>query len=141
MKLSDFLHDYEYRCRCCGKYPPQFNVEDNPSCFRYLLEKFDDLRRTWGGPLNVTSGYRCQRHNQNVGGAPLSAHLFGLALDICFGSPEEVARFVSIVKTEAPYMRIGWQKYQSDGKNLVHIDCAWFVWPRPTNDFEESVEW
>ena len=47
-----------------------------------LIELLDDVRTAWGGPLIVTSGYRCPQLNKNVGGAKTSAHLTGYAVDI-----------------------------------------------------------
>ena len=46
-----------------------------------LIELMDDVRAAWGGPLIVTSGYRCPQLNEKVGGAKTSAHLTGYAVD------------------------------------------------------------
>ena len=46
-----------------------------------LIELMDDVRTAWGGPLIVTSGYRCPELNKKVGGAKTSAHLTGYAVD------------------------------------------------------------
>ncbi len=43
-----------------------------------LLQKLRDLV----GPLKITSGFRCKRHNKNVGGVPTSQHIRGTATDI-----------------------------------------------------------
>jgi hypothetical protein len=42
----------------------------------------DLLRRAWGGPLGVNSGWRCAPHNSEVGGSRTSRHLIGCAADI-----------------------------------------------------------
>lgn len=42
----------------------------------------DPLREAWGGPLTVTSGYRCPELNRAVGGSETSAHLAGWAADL-----------------------------------------------------------
>lgn len=42
----------------------------------------DPLRRAWGGPIRVTSGYRCTRLNSAVGGVTTSAHKTGYASDL-----------------------------------------------------------
>lgn len=41
----------------------------------------NDLRREYG-VLHVNSGYRCETHNQRVGGSDTSYHRYGRALDI-----------------------------------------------------------
>lgn len=48
-----------------------------------LVDKLlDPLREAWGGPLIVTSGYRCAELNRAVGGSATSAHLAGWAADL-----------------------------------------------------------
>lgn len=48
-----------------------------------LVEKIlDPLREAWGGPIIVTSGYRCGKLNRAVGGATKSQHMLGQAADI-----------------------------------------------------------
>lgn len=42
----------------------------------------DPLRENWGGPIKITSGYRCARLNKIVGGVKNSQHLYGKAADI-----------------------------------------------------------
>lgn len=42
----------------------------------------DPLREAWGGPLTVSSGYRCPELNRAVGGSETSAHLAGWAADL-----------------------------------------------------------
>lgn len=48
-----------------------------------LIEKvLDPLREAYGRPIIVTSGYRCEKLNKAVGGAPTSQHRYGQAADI-----------------------------------------------------------
>lgn len=42
----------------------------------------DPLREAWGKPIVVSSGYRCPRLNQAVGGTLSSQHVLGQAADI-----------------------------------------------------------
>ena len=75
-KLTDWLTHSEFRCRC-----------DNKDCTftivsPRLLNAFRTVRKHWGTPLRVTSGFRCQRHNAEVGGHPDSYHKKGCAIDI-----------------------------------------------------------
>ena len=42
----------------------------------------DGLRKWFGGPIIVTSGFRSPAVNERVGGSKTSAHLDGLAVDI-----------------------------------------------------------
>lgn len=49
----------------------------------------DPLRRAYGGPITVTSGYRSPKLNASVGGVKTSQHQKGQAADITAGSLEE----------------------------------------------------
>ena len=42
----------------------------------------EPLRKAWGKPIIVSSGYRCPRLNKAIGGAQNSDHLYGCAADI-----------------------------------------------------------
>lgn len=42
----------------------------------------EPLREAWGGPIKVTSGYRCEKLNRAVGGVASSAHMRGDAADL-----------------------------------------------------------
>ena len=46
-----------------------------------LIEVLESMRSQIG-PLVINSGCRCRKHNQEIGGASDSAHLYGLAADI-----------------------------------------------------------
>ncbi len=59
------------RCRCCG-------LEGMDAEFLHALARLQELY----GPLNISSGRRCARHNLEVGGVQNSRHLRGQAADI-----------------------------------------------------------
>lgn len=52
----------------------------------YLLQP---ARDKCGYPLKISSGYRCRRLNEKVGGAANSYHLYGMAADIPVNSMAE----------------------------------------------------
>ena len=47
-----------------------------------VLNVLDPLREAWGGPIIITSGYRCEALNARVGGVKNSYHTRGMAADI-----------------------------------------------------------
>lgn len=55
----------------------------------------DPLREAWGGPLVVTSGYRCPVLNKAVGGSETSAHTAGWAADLVPGDGRGVQELVN----------------------------------------------
>ena len=63
----------EFQCGCgCGKN----NVKPD------LVKLLESTRRQLQAPIVITSGCRCQTHNEDVGGAPRSKHRVGKAADV-----------------------------------------------------------
>ncbi len=62
----------EFECKCCEQV--KLGIR--------LLNKLQELRDEVKKPIIVTSGYRCEKHNKNVGGADKSRHLAGDGADI-----------------------------------------------------------
>ena len=58
-------------------------TKEHEENLRALIENvLDPLRERYGKPLRVTSGYRCPKLNNLVGGTPNSQHMRGEAADI-----------------------------------------------------------
>ena len=74
-KLSENFDSSEFKCKCCGKLPEHGM---NP----FLIELLQAIREKLGKSISITSGYRCQNHNEKVGGAKHSQHSLGNAADI-----------------------------------------------------------
>ncbi len=100
-----FFSEDEFNCSCC----------DNNSVGRELILKLDLARELAETPFVITSGYRCPKHNKEVGGVKESAHVKGLAVDIAVS--DNVAR-LNILKglIIAGFRRIG------IGKDFIHVD-------------------
>lgn len=67
---------YEFECKC--KYEHCKSSYISPK----LIIAYEKLRLKVGRSIKVNSGHRCSEHNFKVGGAPLSQHLRGYAIDI-----------------------------------------------------------
>lgn len=65
--------------KCIDNFPT-FEVVNNLERLTDLI--LDPLREAWGGPIRVTSGYRCEALNKAVGGSKTSVHRFGDAADL-----------------------------------------------------------
>ena len=68
----------EFRCPCgkCGGFP----VEPDEN----LVRLADQVREHFGAPATVSSGVRCQTHNDELpGSVPNSYHVRGKAMDFC----------------------------------------------------------
>ena len=104
MEFHYFTID-EFKCKCCG-------VENMNRAF---IHKLDSTRSIAGVPFTVVSGYRCEKHNTEVGGKSDSAHLRGLAADIAvIGS---CGRF----KILDAAFRLGFNRI-GIGKTFIHLD-------------------
>jgi len=103
MRLSVNFNEEEFKCPCCGKVEMQ----------RVFVGKLQKARDIADIPFVITSGYRCVKHNKEVGGSENSEHLFGLAADIaCTDSRSRYKIITALLK--AGFIRIG------IGKNFIH---------------------
>lgn len=93
-KLSKNFYRDEVACKgkaCCNHSAPV-----HPE----LINGIQELRNIVGAPLNVISGFRCNRHNAKVpNAAPNSFHTLGMAADISCKkvSSEKLALLAEIV--------------------------------------------
>lgn len=71
------------KARCVDNTP---SAEVVRNLTRLVDVVLDPLRKNWGAPLYVNSGYRSPALNKAVGGATNSHHVTGMAADITAGS-------------------------------------------------------
>lgn len=77
------------------------------------------IRHVIGKPLIITSSFRDEEYNEQVGGTPGSLHLTGDALDFGIGhlSGEEIYKIIKICVSMNISFGINWKK------GFMHIDC------------------
>ena len=75
-QITTGLDHNEFKCRCQRK-SCHFTLIAPSLIHSYFL-----LRDICGHGLNINSGYRCQAHNEDVGGIDESSHTTGHAIDI-----------------------------------------------------------
>jgi hypothetical protein len=77
------------------------------------------IREHYGVPVVIVSPFRCKKHNDEVGGAPQSKHMLGIAYDIRVMGvhPQEVAKFAFSIG----YRGIG--VYTNNGNYFTHVDA------------------
>ena len=101
----------EFRCPCrkCGGFP----VEPDET----LVRLADQVREHFGAPATVSSGVRCQAHNDELpGSAKNSYHVKGKAMDFCVRGISG-AELLAYVKTLPIHYA-----YQIKGSDFVHMD-------------------
>ena len=133
--IAPYIPESKYVCRCCGTLPP--DLYDDP-VYEYLFGKYKLVCDTYGSEPIISSGYRCVKHNAEVGGSSLSVHLFGLAIDADLSSIEDVERFENAVESVYPSFRMG--VYKLSG-TFVHVDIGYKISPRATDKWHEGARW
>lgn len=63
----------------------------------------DPLRKLYGKPIVVTSGYRSPEVNKAVNGSKTSQHALGEAADITGGSKTENKKLFNLIKDNLPF--------------------------------------
>ena len=98
----------EFDCNCgCNK-----NKMDKD-----FLERLDTAREYAVTPFVISSGYRCSKHNEAVGGLETSSHLKGLAADIHVqGSRQRYKILMGLIG--AGFNRIG----INSKRGFIHVD-------------------
>jgi uncharacterized protein YcbK (DUF882 family) len=103
-KIAPNFYRDEFACPCCGAD----NIDYQ------LVQKLQKLRSAYGRPLVITSGVRCGKHNEEVGGEKYSSHLYGFAVDIACSDSSQ--RWELIALCMRMFRRVG--KYDS----WIHVD-------------------
>ena len=112
----EYFKQQEFACRCCGQLPPSLreNIE------ALVTEVLDPARRAFGGPVLVNSGYRCPKHNAEVGGVANSQHQRGEAADIyCCDN----ARLAKILEENGRYDQL--IRYWNRDGSIRFIHVSW----------------
>ena len=106
MILSTHFSDAEFRCSCCGDL-----IVD-----ARLVMALEEIRRVANTAIIVQSGYRCEKHNAEVGGERNSQHVTGRAADI--SSRIGVDRLREIARGLAWVNGIGYDP----ARGFLHVD-------------------
>lgn len=98
----------------------EFRCSDgtDPVCIdEGLVDILEFVRSKFGKPVFINSGYRTPLHNEKIGGAKFSQHIYGRAADIVVDGvkPEVVYNFLCEVFPKS----YGFGLYSS----FVHVDC------------------
>ena len=72
---------------CASDIAKKYGINNTPdltitSHLQQLINFLNPLREAWGSAIKVTSGYRCKRLNDMVGGSKTSSHMIGYGVDL-----------------------------------------------------------
>jgi len=88
LDLSEVTRSNEAKRKGISNLPTPEHIEN----FKKLAENiFEPIRKHFGVPIMISSGYRSKELNKAIGGATTSQHLLGQAIDIDMdGTPNGV---------------------------------------------------
>ena len=125
-KLTPHFHASEIQCHCKNK-----SCTDTKMDYR-ILRALEELRTAVGNkPLAITSGFRCAKHNEKVGGKDKSRHKLGLAVDIIVPSGMNIKEFAHRARLFFDYV------LEYPGDDFIH--AHFHPVNEPQNDPWESV--
>lgn len=110
VQLTDNFFSTDFDCKCHHPFCTYTLIDTD------LVDSLDVLADKFGS-IEITSGFRCSVHNNEVGGKPGSQHLQGKAVDIktIFASLNEL--YFTAVKIEN-FLNGGVGVYN----NFIHLD-------------------
>lgn len=108
LSLSKFFNSKEFENRKDSNY----KIDAELLCRLYML------RKEFGAPIIITSGFRSEEYNKEIGGATKSQHVLGKAADIRPGnfSKKELNRLYELCKKH--FKAIGDGRH----KGFIHVD-------------------
>ena len=109
-RYEHFTED-EFKCRCgCGAA-----IMDH-----YFMTLLVTLRKRFGKPIHINSGYRCQAHDAKFGG---KGNHSGKAADVRTGDPYELDTLHRLA-IETGFTGLG-MKFHGDGAGrYLHVDTS-----------------
>ena len=106
----EFFNRSEFACKHCGRC----EMDET------FVMRIDELRRKFGEPLRVSSGYRCPEHNAAVSSTGADGpHTTGRAVDLVV-SRGEAHRLLKLIMTMGGFSGVGIQ--QKGAGRFLHID-------------------
>ncbi len=85
-------------------------------------EVLEPLRKLYGRPIRISSGYRSPALNKLVGGSLASHHCIGMAVDIDQGSAAENMKIFNLLKAYGTFTQLIYEFGNlEDGPDWVHV--------------------
>ena len=82
-----------------SSHPEVYNIPSHEAIanLKRVCGWLEVLRKRYGGPIIINSGYRSPQLNKKIGGVPTSNHLTGCAADIRVTGMEQLIRYAAIL--------------------------------------------
>lgn len=102
--------------------------EEEDNLIALVDNVLDPLRRAWGKPITVTSGYRNKEVNKSAGGVTGSQHLVGEAADIVTkGGAKNIYELGRLIVARGAYDQV---IFENVGKNDLLPEWIHVSWKR-----------
>ncbi len=82
-----------------NSHPEVYNIPSHEAIanLKRVCGWLEVLRKRYGKPIIINSGYRSPQLNKKIGGVPTSNHLTGCAVDIRVADVEQLIRYANII--------------------------------------------
>ena len=82
-----------------NSHPEVYNIPSHEAIanLKRVCGWLEVLRKRYGKPIIINSGYRSPQLNKKIGGVPTSNHLTGCAVDIRVADMEQLIRYAAIL--------------------------------------------
>lgn len=102
------------------------NAEARAALKRLAVEVLQPIRDAWAQPVVVSSGYRCVKLNNSVGGVKNSQHILGQAADIKAANPADNGKLFKLIKkmVDSGQLKVGqliWEYGTKTRPKWVHV--------------------
>ncbi len=97
--------------------------QETSNIYSLIEHVLDPVRKMWGSPIIVSSGYRCPKLNALVNGARNSSHMTGQAADITVGGKvQNWQLYTKIKSSDVPFTKL---IFERNKKNVYWIHISY----------------
>ena len=117
--LAELTRSQTAQRKGIGNMPTPEHVQNLELLCKEVLEP---LRKLYGKPIRLSSGYRSAALNKLVGGSAASHHCSGMAVDIDQGSAKENMRIFNLLKAFGYFTQLIFEfGTLENGPDWVHV--------------------
>lgn len=125
MEISEHI---SYKEATRSNTAKRLGIDNNPGDYEVTnmvglaLNIFEPLRKWVGGPIKITSMYRCEELNLAIGGSKRSQHIEGRALDLddTFGYKTNSEMF-HYIKQNLNFDQLIWEFGDDNNPDWIHV--------------------
>ncbi len=119
LALSEVIRSETAKRKGISNMPTETHIAN----FKVLAEKvFEPIRKHFGKPIHISSGYRSIALNKAIGGSLTSQHCSGEAIDIDMdGTLIKNAEIFNFIKDNLKFDQLIWEFGTSDNPDWVHV--------------------